>query len=316
VHTERSRPWSRFGAVSTRPRGLGPIALAILLAIAVTASASGVTFYRVRGGDTLSAIAARYHTSVARLVALNHLPGNGNLIIEGARLRVPSHRASHRAVHHTARRAPAYRTVVSHYVVRRGDSLYAIAARWHVRPSVIAARNRLPRSLVVMLGQRLAIPHRVRVVPAHPRSAEHGAHQFRWGKVPSRDQVAAIIRITAKRWGVDPRLALAVGWQESGFNQRWVSRTGAIGAMQVEPYTGVFVAKYVVHRALTLYDARDNATAGVALLALFLRETHGNVRHAVAGYYQGLASVLSRGMYSDTKRYVVNVLALRNRFHK
>ena len=128
--------------------------------------------------------------------------------------------------------------------------------------------------------------------------------------------MAAIIRVTAKRWGVDPRLALAVGWQESGFNQRWVSRTGAIGAMQVEPYTGAFVARYVVHRALTLYDARDNATAAVALLALFLRETHGNVRHAVAGYYQGLASVLSRGMYSDTKRYVVNVLALRNRFHR
>ena len=302
MHTERSRRWSRFG----------PIPIAILLAVAVTASASGITFYRVRGGDTLSAIAARYHTSVARLVALNHLPGNGNLIIEGTRLRVPSHRGAP----HATRRTPAYRTVVSHYVVRQGDSLYAIAARWHVRPSVIAARNRLPRSLVVMLGQRLAIPHRVRVVH-RPRLVRIGhAHQFTWGRVPTPDQVAAIIRITAKRWGVDPRLALAVGWQESGFNQRWVSSTGAIGAMQVEPYTGAFVARYVVHRALTLYDARDNATAGVALLALFLRETHGNVRHAVAGYYQGLTSVLSRGMYADTKRYVANVLALRNRFHR
>lgn len=316
MQTERNRRWGALRPVSPRRKGLGPIALAILLAIAVTASASGVTFYRVRGGDTLSAIAARYHTSVARLVALNHLPGNGNLIVAGSRLRVPGHRAIHRSTHHAARRAPAYRTVVSHYVVRRGDSLYAIAARWHVRPSVIAARNRLPRSLVVMLGQRLAIPHRVRVVHRPSLVRVGHAHQFTWGKVPSGEQVAAIIRITAKRWGVDPRLALAVGWQESGFNQRWVSRTGAIGAMQVEPYTGAFVAKYVVHRALTLYDARDNATAGVALLALFLRETHGNVRHAVAGYYQGLTSVLTRGMYTDTKRYVANVLALRNRFHR
>jgi len=292
---------------------MSPIALAILLAIAVTASASGVTFYRVRGGDTLSAIAARYHTSVARLVALNHLPGSGNLIVAGSRLRVPGHPAAKS----TPRRATyAYRTIVSHYVVRRGDSLYAIAARWHVRPSVIVARNHLPRSLVVMLGQRLAIPHRVRVVHRPSLVRVGHAHQFTWGKVPSRDQMAAIIRVTAKRWGIDPRLALAVGWQESGFNQRWVSSTGAIGAMQVEPYTGVFIAKYVVHRALTLYDARDNATAGVALLALFIRETHGNVRHAVAGYYQGLTSVLSRGMYNDTKRYVTNVLALRNRFHK
>jgi soluble lytic murein transglycosylase-like protein len=308
VHTEHSRRWGARRRLSLRP-----IALAILLAIAVTASASGVTFYRVRGGDTLSAIAARYHTSVARLVALNHLPGNGNLIVAGSRLRVPGKAAHKRA---PRRAAPVYRTVVSHYVVRRGDSLYAIAARWHVRPSVIAARNHLPRSLVVMLGQRLAIPHRVRVAPAAKKPAAGHPHQFAWGKVPRPDQVAAIIRVTAKRWGVDPRLALAVGWQESGFNQRWVSSTGAIGAMQVEPATGVFVAKYVVHRALTLYDARDNATAGVALLALFIRETHGNVRHAVAGYYQGLNSVLSRGMYNDTKRYVANVLALRNRFRR
>src|SRR5207302_11464039 len=118
----------------------------------------------------------------------------------------------------------------------------------------------------------------------------------------------------AKRWHVDPRLVLAIGWQESGFNMRWVSSTGAVGAMQVEPYTGEFVAKYLVRRPLDLHQVGDNATAGVALLSVLLRETNGNAATAVAGYYQGLASVQSRGMYDDTKRYVANVLALRNRF--
>jgi soluble lytic murein transglycosylase-like protein len=140
------------------------------------------------------------------------------------------------------------------------------------------------------------------------------AHLFTGGHVPSPAGVARIIRGTAHRWGVDPRLALAVAWQESGFNQRWVSPTGAVGAMQVEPYTGAFVSTYLVHRRLNLYDARDNATAGVALLSVLLRETHGNQRKAVAGYYQGLASVRARGMFADTKNYVANVLALRNRF--
>jgi hypothetical protein len=35
---------------------------------------------------------------------------------------------------------------------------------------------------------------------------------------------------------------------------------------------------------------------------------------AVAGYYQGLGSVRSRGLYDDTRRYVDNVLALQHRF--
>ena len=34
---------------------------------------------------------------------------------------------------------------------------------------------------------------------------------------------------------------------------------------------------------------------------------------AIAGYYQGLASVESNGMYGDTQQYVANVKALRAR---
>jgi N-acetylmuramoyl-L-alanine amidase len=284
----------------------GTVVTAVLLALAVTASASGFTLYRIRSGDTLTALAHRYHTTVARLVQLNHLPGSGNLIYAGHSLKVPAPAV--------AKPRSAWRTVTTTYVVRPGDSLYAIAARRHVSPRVIAHRNHLPRSLVVIIGQRLAIPHRVRVVTPKAAAPVGRPHLFTGRSVPAPAQVAAIIRATAHRWGVDPRLALAVAWQESGFNQRWISATDAVGAMQIEPYTGAYLSAYVVHRHLDLYDARDNATAGVALLAILLRETHGHADKAVAGYYQGLASVQSRGMFSDTKAYVRNVLALRNRF--
>jgi LysM repeat protein len=278
---------------------------AVLLAAAVTASASGVALYRVRPGDTLTAIAARYHTSVARLVALNHLPGNGNLIYAGSVLRVPGATPAR-----PARVQTPWRNVTTRYLVRPGDSLYAIAARFHADWRAIARRNHLPSSLVVQLGKPLYIPHRVRVHTV----GSSGAHAFTGGWVPPRSEVAQLVRSTALRWGVDPRLALGISWQESGFNQRMVSSVGAIGAMQVMPGTGRFVADYLVHRALNLYDARDNVTAGVALLAVLLRETRGNARVAVAAYYQGLASVQARGMYADTRRYVANVLALRERF--
>src|SRR4051812_19791962 len=103
----------------------GP-AVAVLLAVAVTASASGVGHYRVKPGDTLSDIAARYHTTVAALVRLNHLPGSGNLIIAGSVLKIPGQ--PHAAA--TPSRTVT-RTVVTTYVVRPGDSLYAIADRFH-----------------------------------------------------------------------------------------------------------------------------------------------------------------------------------------
>jgi soluble lytic murein transglycosylase-like protein len=122
-----------------------------------------------------------------------------------------------------------------------------------------------------------------------------------------------MIRATATRWHVDPHLALGISYEEAGFNQHMISAVGAIGAMQVMPMTGRWVSDYVVHRPLDLYAAQDNVTAGVALLSVLLRETGGNMRLAAAGYYQGLASVRQRGMYADTKRYVANVLALRNR---
>src|SRR3954452_3895733 len=288
-----------------RSTGIG---VAALLAVAVTASASGISLYRIKPGDTLSAIAARYHTSVAELIRLNNLPGNGNLIIAGHTLRLP--RGSHAGA--------ATHRVVTTYVVRPGDSLYAIAGRQHASWRAIARANHLPSSLMVVIGQRLRIPHWVHSAPSHLGSGSSGGSPAdagfgnRW--VPSRDSMAATIRATASRWGVDSHLALGISYEESGFNQRNVSVAGAIGAMQVMPSTGAFVGQAIVHRHLDLLSASDNATAGVALLAVLLRETHCNERLAVAGYSQGLASVRSRGMYSDTKQYVANVLALRNRF--
>ena len=45
-------------------------AIPAALAVALTASAGGVSTIRIQPGDTLSAIALRYHTSVARLIRL------------------------------------------------------------------------------------------------------------------------------------------------------------------------------------------------------------------------------------------------------
>jgi LysM repeat protein len=292
------------------------IALPLALAAALTASASGVSRITVHSGDTLSAIAVRYHTTVARLIALNHLPGNGNLIYAGQLLKVPgSHGQGHSRT--TTHMGTIYHTVVT------GDTLYGIAARYHVKPMVIAHRNHLPASLTVVLGQRLAIPHRVTTrsggggpsstAPSATTQATHDRIYLAHRAEPSQSQVASIIRATASRWGVDPSLALAIAWQESGWNMRAVSGVDAIGAMQVMRYTGSYLSADVVHRNLNLFNAQDNITAGVSLLSVLTHEAH-TTRRAVAGYYQGLQSVRDHGMYASTKSYVANVMALRQRY--
>ena len=79
----------------------------------------------VHRGDTLSAIALRYHTTVARLVALNHLPGDGDLIYAGQTLRVPGPASS----------SGGGGSGAVYYTVRPGDTLDGIAARFHVAPT-------------------------------------------------------------------------------------------------------------------------------------------------------------------------------------
>ena len=206
------------------------------------------------------------------------------------------------------------------YTVRPGDTLDGVAARFHVAPTAIARRNHLPSSLMIRIGQRLVIEHARASHPTAPPTGGIGNAAARHDRAvladhaePSQDEVAAMIRSTAAKWRLDPRLALAISYQESGFNMRVVSGVDAVGAMQIMPYTGSYLSDNVVHRRLDLDDAQDNITAGVALLSLLQGETHNEGRTA-AGYYQGLQSVRDHGMLRDTKQYVRDVLALRQRF--
>ncbi len=111
---------------------------------------------------------------------------------------------------------------------------------------------------------------------------------------------------------MDPALAQAVAYQESGFNHASVSPANAIGCMQVIPSSGQW-ASDLIGRDLNLLDPKDNVTAGVVILRQLLRSA-GDTSTAIAGYYQGLSSVRSNGMFADTRRYVANVQTLTSRF--
>ena len=291
----------------------------LLLAALVTAGSPGWGLYTIKQGDTLSDIAARYHTTVAKLVEVNRLPGNGNLIIAGNSLKVPGAGGAS---------ASGKRT----HLVVSGDTLSGIAAKYGVSQDAIASANRLPSSNIVLLGATLVIPggsgggstsggstasssntfagrtYSSSVVSSAARNRAALSRRT----LPSQSGMRDIIASKARANGVDPALALAVSYQESGWNMHVVSVANAVGAMQVIPTTSDWISG-VVGRRLNPLDPHDNATTGVVLLKI-LKQSAGNERQAIAGYYQGLRSVRERGMYPDTRRYVDNVLALKARF--
>jgi N-acetylmuramoyl-L-alanine amidase len=297
-------PGARLPAVPARPR---------------PKPAAPVAVHVVRLGETLSGIALRYDVHVETLLRANRLAADA-VIRPGQKLVLPGV---------PVRATPRGPVPPTHaYVVRRGDTLSAIALVAHVPLTTVMALNHLKAADVILPGQRLLLPGatptssrepgRARAAAGSPSAtaevrAAAAAHRAALAgrTFPNRHQVRALITTTARRYGVDPSLALGIAAEESGFDQRRVSSANAIGVMQVIPSSGRWAAA-LVGRPLDLLDTADNVVAGVAILAALRSAAREHV--AVAAYYQGLGSVRGRGMYADTRRYVANVLTLRERY--
>jgi transglycosylase-like protein with SLT domain/LysM domain-containing protein len=222
---------------------------------------------------------------------------------------------------------PPGRRILDHRV-QPGETVTGLAVRYHAWTAELIAHNHLGASGGIRVGQHLEIPVVLSALPHHqsahhhaaqhhsaqPHSAQHHSAPQHTQPAPAPPGTATVRRTvarTAVRHGVDPQLALAVSWQESGWQMGRRSDAGAIGAMQVLPGTGAWMSLYEGRR-LHLHRLADNATAGVRLLRVLGDET-GSRRHLVGAYYQGLGAVRSHGLYGETRHYVANVLAIKGR---
>ena len=195
-------------------------------------------------------------------------------------------------------RALAGRAPTKWHVVTPGESFFSIAARYHVSPWRLARRNGIPLTRVIVPGQRLALPNGART---------RGSTAA--GPPASRDTIRGAIDYWSRVYGVDPKLSRALAWMESGFQQDVVSSVGATGVMQLLPETWEFVDSVLLGtRTPRTYDG--NVRAGVRYLRWQLDYFGGNVRLALAGWYQGARAVGEVGLYDDTKLFVRVVLAL------
>ena len=300
-------------------------AVAVSPVAAVAAPAAAAT-YTVAKGDTVSRIATKQRTTIAAIVAANGLDARGFIRI-GQQLTIPGTAAT-TTVKAAAAATPVTMTTTTHTVVS-GETVSGIAKKLGTTAQAVVAANGLNARAFVRIGQTLTIPGTATLATATVQlvsntfagrtysdsvvaAANVNQSTLLGSSVPTNAQMQAKIVATARQLGVDPSLAQAIAFQESGFKHTVVSPANAIGVMQVIPSSGEW-ASQLVGRKLNLLDPDDNVVAGIAILRSLVK-LGPDLSTAIAGYYQGAASVRRDGMFADTRRYVANVQTHMTRF--
>jgi soluble lytic murein transglycosylase-like protein len=262
----------------------------------------------VRPGETLTSISRQHGVSIERLVELNEI-ANPSRIYAGQRLRLEEEAAAAPS----APSAPAAPAATRTHTVRSGEHLTGIARHYGVTIAQVVAANGIADASRIYAGQRLTIPDAAAApstAPASGRAMPATMAEL----VARRGAVRAVIVEEAHRFGVPPAFALAVAWQESGWQQGVVSSAGAIGVMQLLPTTAQWVGDAMLGTPVNPWDLRHNVRAGVRLLAHYMDRYGGDRGNVLAAYYQGQAAVDRHGIYAVSRPYIASIAVLEALF--
>ena len=147
---------------------------------------------------------------------------------------------------------------------------------------------------------------RERILPAEA-AGDSKAKRREWRWTTGSTRLDSLIRQNGSRYGVDPYLVFCVMEQESHFNSRALSPSGALGLMQLMPGTA---ARFGVRNAR---DPAQNVSAGTRYLKQLLGKFRGRVDLVLAGYNAGEGNVTRFGYrvppFRETRNYVRRVSA-------
>lgn len=272
-----------------------------------------VRTHAVTYGQNLTTIARMYGVTVPAIVEANGIH-NASRIYAGQRLAIPGlAAAAPSAAAPVASQEP--RATTSH-AVARGENLTVIARAYRVSVGALVLANRITDPSRIYAGQHLTVPG----TSATPRASASSASPRM--SVPAsmaalmarRDAVRRVIIEEAARYKVPAALALAVAWQESGWQQGVVSHAGAVGVMQLMPATADWVGEAMLGTTVQITHTRQNIRAGVRLLAHYLGHYDGDRPRVLAAYYQGQWATDHHGIYAVSRPYIASIKVLERMF--
>jgi soluble lytic murein transglycosylase-like protein len=120
-------------------------------------------------------------------------------------------------------------------------------------------------------------------------------------KIVAPNEIVKLVNAMAPRYGLDPKLVLAVIQAESAFQSNAVSAKNAIGLMQVLPETG---ERFGISNLL---DVKENLTAGMRYLRWLLSHFRGDITLTLAAYNAGenrVATYNGVPPFAETQNYI------------
>lgn len=184
-------------------------------------------FYKVRRGDTLSGIARKFRTSIARIRDLNDWAGRKTFIKIGQRIKVPEDGpvnakrktekpktvASFKSSDENAKEVASNErepdsvgglVAGAFYIVKRGDTLIGIASRHGISLSEIRRLNNLRNRSKIRAGERLVVQKTSSAANAHraaglARSSAGSVKSASQRSMKSSDELARIAKAQAKK---------------------------------------------------------------------------------------------------------------------
>ncbi|MEG1641640.1 MAG: lytic transglycosylase domain-containing protein [Synergistaceae bacterium] len=132
-----------------------------------------------------------------------------------------------------------------------------------------------------------------------------------------------LVKNVSSKSDVSPYLIWAIMRQESKFRKNAISKSGAVGLMQLMPTTASYKAKKLNIKEYDLYTPKDNIFLGSIYIGDLLRDFNSNIILSLASYNAGRSPVKSWGNlnatnwtewiemipYKQTRIFVCNTLA-------